>query len=490
MVKKGDPGVLRYVVRSLRLCGGQTQSAFGKACGIDQSDLSRFERGEGAPVEEQLRRMAEAAGVPWTLVPHMERFFAAFVGALEQPVGAEGRGPVGALLEPVRLALAPHLLEEASSPAARSLDEERREAGAICAGLRRFPAPQRRRLLAATLNASRSPALVVELCEVSVRAAADEPTEALSWAELALTIADQVKGERKRARLQGYARGFRANALRVLEDHVAAADEVARSWASWAAGSGSFPELLPEWRLLDLEASLRREQHRFADSLELLERARAGCTADPVAQGRILLKKEHVLAQMGDFAGALAALTEAAPWLEGSKETRLLCVLRFNQVDDLYHLERYREAAALLPQVRELAVEQENELDLVRLKWLEARVAAGLGQSEEAMAGLEQVQQVFTDREMPYDAALSSLDLAVLWLESGRRAEVRELAVGMAWIFKAKGIHREALAALRLFEEAVRYDKATAGLARQVIAEIEKVRRTAPPLPKKEGRKA
>ncbi len=52
----------------------------------------------------------------------------------------------------------------------------------------------------------------------------------------------------------------------------------------------------------------------------------------------------------------------------------------------------------------------------------------------------------------------------------------------MAWIFEAKGIHREALAALTLFCEAARQEAATVALARQTIADIEKAQRTAPPI--------
>src|SRR4051812_49976453 len=59
------------------------------------------------------------------------------------------------------------------------------------------------------------------LCEESVRAAADEPAEALAWAELALTIADQVEDERDRARLQGYVQGFRSEEhTSELQSHV------------------------------------------------------------------------------------------------------------------------------------------------------------------------------------------------------------------------------------------------------------------------------
>ena len=44
----------------------------------------------------------------------------------------------------------------------------------------------------------------------------------------------------------------------------------------------------------------------------------------------------------------------------------------------------------------------------------------------------------------------------------------RALAAEMLWIFKAQGIDREALAALRVFREATEREAATAELARRV----------------------
>lgn len=57
-------------------------------------------------------------------------------------------------------------------------------------------------------------------------------------------------------------------------------------------------------------------------------------------------------------------------------------------------------------------------------------------------------------------------------------AEVKELATEMEAIFRAKKIHREALAALILFWEAAKREAATVELVRQVIAEIEKAKRS------------
>ena len=151
----------------------------------------------------------------------------------------------------------------------------------------------------------------------------------------------------------------------------------------------------------------------------------------------LLMQKERVFDDMGDARSALAALAEAAPLVGDSGDARLVFALRFNTAEDLCQLERYGEAAELLPPVRELAVEQANELDLLRVSWLSAKVAAGQGRAEEAIVGLEQVVRDFAARELPYDAALSSLDLSVLWLKARRTAEVREQAIAMGWIFTA-----------------------------------------------------
>jgi hypothetical protein len=61
------------------------------------------------------------------------------------------------------------------------------------------------------------------------------------------------------------------------------------------------------------------------------------------------------------------------------------------------------------------------------------------------------------------------LELAVLLLEHGHTSEVRSIAQGMLWIFKAQGVHREALAALRLFYDAATREALTTELTRKLI---------------------
>lgn len=459
----------------------------------DYRQISRYESGERPLSRETLDAIAAVLGYPREAVDALVSL---------HPLISEGprRDAWSRLLTPeerrkiARAALttgwtaAESLYGQlAASEVKKKAEAARQEAGELWSRLKAQPGPKRRELAAAVPEPLRG-ALVERVCEASVRAAADDPRKSLELADLALALAGQAE-EGWRNRLKGYAWAHAANARRVANDFAGADEAFVRAWDLWHAGAASDPGLLPEWRLLSLEASLRREQHRFPEALALLDRAARAAGGEPGTAGRILLQKEHVLEQTGDFQGALSALMEAAPFIEASDDRHLNFALRFNWADNLCQLNRYDEAEILLSSVRELAMRLGNELDLVRVVWLSARVAAGKGSREEATAGLEQVRRELTARQLPYDAARASLELAVLWLEEGRSAEVRDLSVAMVWIFKAQGIAREALAALAIFRDAAQRETATVELVRHVLAEMEKVRRSAPrPVAGRRGR--
>jgi tetratricopeptide (TPR) repeat protein/transcriptional regulator with XRE-family HTH domain len=361
----------------------------------------------------------------------------------------------------------------------RKVKAARREAGVLWARLKTLSREARREVVEDAPE-FQTWALAELLCHESERAAPNDAQEALHLADLALWIAGRVEGDEFCSRLCGYAWAYKGNALRV-SGHLDKADEAFdRAWELWKAGAGVDPTLLPEWRMLSLEATLRRVQHRSAEALELLARAEKGAGGEPAALATILLKREFVYEQMGDLETALATLAEAAPYVKISGDARLLSVLRFETAKDLCALERFEEAATLMPGVRELAERLGNKLDIVRVGWLAARIDAGHGRREDAIAGLEQVRREFTDRLIPYDAARSSLELSVLYLEEGRTGVVKALAREMGAIFKSQGIAREALASLSVFLEAAQKETATVELARRVLAEVEGARRKAP----------
>ncbi|HWM93488.1 MAG TPA: helix-turn-helix transcriptional regulator [Thermoanaerobaculia bacterium] len=475
MAERGDPEVLKHVIGFLRTEADMTQAELALAARVTQSDISDWELGKSAPSEDALRRMAQVADIPWHLVMHLIRFLTSVVEAVKRGTQTGEAAISLSMLDTVLLAVMPLLVEEEVESIQSPLGDFLIEAEDIWTTLEPLPADERRcRIETAPVDACRNwAALAKTVCEASASTAADSAEDALEVARLALLIAERVLGEDGLMAVS-HAWGFVGNARRVANDFEGADEAFALAWKLWPAGAPS--ALFPKWRLFDLEASLRRAQRKWSHALERLDKARAASAGDKLASGRILLQKANVFHQMGDSGDALAVLEEAAPLVEGFGDPHLLFTLRFNKTDNLARLERFEEAAQLLPKVEELAARQ--GLEHTRVLWLTAKVKAGIGQKEEAMTLLEQVMAVFTELELPYDAALAGLDLSVLWLEAGRLAEVRELAEAMTWIFASKKIRREALASLTLFCEAARQEAATVELARQVIAEVEKARRS------------
>ena len=70
-----------------------------------------------------------------------------------------------------------------------------------------------------------------------------------------------------------------------------------------------------------------------------------------------------------------------------------------------------------------------------------------------------------------------TLDLAHLYLEAGRAAEVRTLAAEMLDVFLSRDIHRQALAALAVFQKAAELDNATPGLVQEISSYLVRARK-------------
>jgi tetratricopeptide (TPR) repeat protein len=174
------------------------------------------------------------------------------------------------------------------------------------------------------------------------------------------------------------------------------------------------------------------------------------------------------LIMAGQYQDAFELLGRAKPLLDATKDPRLLFSHDFNKTVCLLHLDRFSEAASLLPIV-EVAVDQGNELDKTRLRWLQGRTWAGLGRRPEALAALSQVRQYFLSNEIAYDFAVVSVELGTLYLEMGCAKLVREMADQMAWAFESHGIHERAMEALTLFSHAAREEEAQTDWARDLV---------------------
>jgi tetratricopeptide (TPR) repeat protein len=311
----------------------------------------------------------------------------------------------------------------------------------------------------------RSWALVERLCEESTVQASRDLERAAFLARLAREVARRLPGPKGWVRrVKGFATAHVANILRVAGKLKAADALFQKAERLW--GAGSDPDgVLDPGRLLDLEGSLCRDQRRFEEALALLEQA----IAVGRSRGRYLINKGFTLEAMGRFEESIVTLFEAKSLPEVQTDPRLRNILHCNLALNFSHVGRFAEAAELAQQVREVAAEMGDAIGLLRVTWIEGRIAAGLGRIREARSLLAQARREFVVRNMGYDVALTLLEEAVLLLDEGQRAEVKVLTRGLPAIFEANEVHREALAALRLFHESAEREAATAELARRVL---------------------
>jgi transcriptional regulator with XRE-family HTH domain len=478
-----SPDDLRVLATWLRTFRDLSQVEMAMRAGRSKSTISLYESGGIVPSPGAIERLAGAVGVPLWVV---EGVLLPVISIVREVGGAPGsvasdpcqsQVAAAALADQaasaaVRLGIAKFLSDlecEIDQTAATRVHHDK---GQLDEDLWRLLAGYELQPIAAKLH-TEFERLIERIGEESARAAARDGRLALELARLALRVADVMPGDpAARSRGRGYAQGFVANALRVDDDLRGAEAAIADAWRLWRAAACPGDSVLGEWRLLALEAALRRDQRRFGAALDCLDQALADAPA--TAKGRLLLSKAFILEQAGEIEGALAALREARPLVDAAGEPRDRMGVRFNTLVNLWHLGRHREAEELLPELRQLVHELGNEQDLTRLGWLSARLAASLGHREEALDGLLAAQRDFRDRGKGYDAALVSLDLALLYLDGGRTRDAAALAGQSAWIFSARDVHREVLAALRIFAEAAEREALSTDLVRRLRDELER----------------
>ncbi len=309
--------------------------------------------------------------------------------------------------------------------------------------------------------------LSVLVTQESLDAAPNQPKEALELAKLAVRIAELVPGTQAwRWRLQGRAGAALTNAYRVCSDLPAARKARVRARKLWEDGEAGDPGLLDEALLPWVEAALYRDERELPEALKKIAEALALDNGE--LRGKIFLTKASVHHFLDEPEAATAANLEAARFIDPVREPRLMWGVSYNLVTDLLDLGRAEEARLRLPELRTLAERLRGERDLTLVTWLEAKVAAGLGELDSARDGLAQVRRTFQKPEASYDFALVSVDLSLVLLEQGETRRVRTIAEEMAFIFRSQRVHPQALAALGVFCEAAQREAATVDLARRV----------------------
>jgi tetratricopeptide (TPR) repeat protein len=320
----------------------------------------------------------------------------------------------------------------------------------------------------------RSWGLAELLCAESIREASVHPARAFGFAYLAVILASVLREWEPTevawlAELRAFAWAHLGNAWRVVgelpnaEQAFLVAD---RLWNEDAEGMGDV--LGYESKILALEASLRRTQGRFGLAISLLDRALAADVNEGL-KPEILTSKAFTLGEAGDLDAAALGFREAIAAVNPEDSPRLFFVLHHNLLDALSKAGRLTEASSLLPEVEQLARSAGDPIDLLRVTWIRARMAAASGDGALAEELFEETRRGFLREGIVLDSALATLELACHCLSEGRADRVVEMIRDLLPIFEAQGVRREILATLAVFSRAAEARTATVELARWTI---------------------
>jgi tetratricopeptide (TPR) repeat protein len=356
--------------------------------------------------------------------------------------------------------------------------KERSEAESLVAEVVRHPA-ERQRILIRNHSRFHTWGVFEHLIETSQVETSKNPELAKELGKLALDLSQHldtsIYGTEAIEDLRARAWAYIGNAHRVRFELREAQDALDRALLHLRQGTRE-PWERAVW--LDLKASLLRAQRQFDEAMKLLKRALVLFLAvgDRYRAGRTLISMDHVLYCAGQAEKGIPLLYQALDLIDPEQDARLLFSAKHNLIDNLADAGRHMEAQRLLMQTRSLYHRFDEPAFRNRRRWVEGKIARGIGQPERAEELLLKARTGFQEQDAAYEIALVSLELAGLYAEQGRTAEIKRLAEEMVPIFSSRQIHREALAALALWCQAVQTETAGAELAAQVASAIRRSR--------------
>jgi len=346
-----------------------------------------------------------------------------------------------------------------------AFDRERAEAVGLLAELMAHP-KERRRLILANHPRFHTWGLLEQLIESSREAGYAEPAQGEEFGELVLCLADRVDpdyyGFERIEDLKARAWAGISNSRRVRSDLAGAEAAMAEAYAHLRRGTG---DLIERAIVLDLRASLLRAQRRFSQAIRLLQRAVEIFLeyGDSHRAGRSLLNMSNVHLAAGTPEEGIPLLYRAVELIDTDEEPLLVLAIWHNLIDNLAHAGRFLEAHGLFLRAQAIYRRFPDDPTQSRRKWVQGKIAQGLGQIAEAEALFVAARDGFLAVDA-YDAALVSLDLASIYASQERNAELRSLAEEIYPVFASLGIQREALAALLLLRQPIATERASASL--------------------------
>ncbi len=328
-----------------------------------------------------------------------------------------------------------------------------------------------------------NPVLIKRLIDLSHAARYSSPEEMLQLAYLACLAAeacnDEAAGsEPKCADLRSHGWRQYGNALRLQGRIVEAEEAFASAHRYCLEGTGDPP--LRAW-LLEQMTSLRIFQRRFDDAIQLADDA--GQIYRELEQTNSLASTlvQKAVAQLyaGEVEGAVRTLNRAIPLIDPSGDPHLLLAACHNLVRCYIDLDRPEQALSLYFEARSLYQEFEDALILLRSGWQEGQLLRDLGHLRAAESALLRAREGFGERELLYEVAVVSLDLAAVYIKLGDAERLKQTVAETVPIFRALGVDREALASLLQLQQMASQGRQAFELIRFLNSQLQQFSRKA-----------
>ncbi len=263
-----------------------------------------------------------------------------------------------------------------------------------------------------------------------------DPRQMLRLARQARSAAEQLDPAlygRRLADLKARTWAELGNALRVNEQFDKVRDILKRARRLLEEqGTG---DLLIQARIDDIEGSFWNAQRFLRDAEDLFASAcrRYLRIGERHLAGRTLVTRGLNRILDGEPRNAVTFLRQAVTLLDAERDAQLIETAQHNLLFALADAGEYREASELLLQSDLRRKFADDPLNLLRLRWVEAKILAGHGRLVEAEKALSDVRASFRVRRLELVATIAGLDLAKVLFRQGKMDHlyrlVRELRI-------------------------------------------------------------
>ena len=312
-----------------------------------------------------------------------------------------------------------------------------------------------------------------------------DPEAMLALADVAATVACRLNrpGEAKGmapvriADLQVRVLGELANGHRLndqFETSDATITEALRALENLGSG-----DLMLRNRLYDIRASLRIDQRRLGEALDLLELIHTSYLemGERHLAGRALISQGSATFYADRPREAARLLKKGLALIDPPRDPRLATTGTYNRLDALVEAGDLREASSVLLESSLRQAFSSDPLNLLKLRWLEGKIFEGTKKYRRAEEIFSEVKQGFARSDRSYEEALVGLELAAVYLRQRKSEAAEELAVEALETFKDLKVSYEAKRAVTYLREACRQKVASAAMVQEILRFLKKLER-------------